>query len=162
MRPHHCEGIKAFNCLTSSFLVCKSAECKAFTTSHKYQFSGSKKCHTGLSQTLRMQFSFQPCLGDSVGDTKDLQQVTEMMISAAIAEISLISAAWLLFKIFFCGDRIIQSSRCFFQKRVTFQPSSNFICHSLKKAKSIRLSPQSHSLKQFCPITWCFFVSYCI
>lgn len=86
---------------------------------HNADFQDLKNAILGQSQTLRVQFSFQPCLGDSVGDTQDLQQVTEM-ISPPIAEISLISAGWLLFKIFFCGDRVIQSPRYFFQKHVTF------------------------------------------
>lgn len=82
-------------------------------------FQDLKSAILGPNQTLRMQFSFQSCLGVSVGDTRDLQQVTEM-ISPPIAEISLISAAWVLFKIFSCGDRVIQSSTCFFQNHITF------------------------------------------
>lgn len=83
-------------------------------------FQDLKNAILGQSPTLRMQFSFQPCLGDSVADTQDLQQVTKIIFSLPIAEISLISVGWLLFKIFFCGDRVNQSSRWFFQKHVTF------------------------------------------
>lgn len=72
-------------------------------------FQVIKNAILSQSQTLRIQFSFP--LGDSEGDTQDLQQVTEIILSPPIVEISLISAGWLLFKIFFCGGRVIQKSR---------------------------------------------------
>lgn len=77
----------------------------------KYWFS---TVIVGQSQSLSLQFCFQQCVGDSVEDTQDLQQVTEIIFSPPMLEI------WLQFKNFFCGDGVNSEFQMFLPKAHCF------------------------------------------